>query len=1413
MRKFLSIVLSLTMVLTLLPAIHANESHAATSTTSYVTWGDDTTFTAGASHTSQTGGGKLTTTQGSNCSVSAPGIYTGSWTIGGGWKMTFSMTGKQNAALSFNVRGANSSPKNWKVQYCTDTTASTPVWTDLSDVTYTITNTPGSNLKGVFDFGTTLDGCANAGILLAVADGTTIAGATVTSFSSTANSRIGSVTIFADDAATPTPTTTPEGQLDYTGLQAKIDEACELYLATSTSADGTNIAYNAYWANDTAMTAIAEAIEYAELWLTEDPATQQDITDATAELDTALTTFAAARSLGSDYSSVGNIATAKALASGVTTTVKGWVTYRYGNCDAIAYTIIEDNSGTGNTPNGYIINNALADFAIGDYVVLSGTTGTTGGLPQLTSISYSTAITAPVGETAPTVQTYSTWAAAVANAAELYGEYVCINDVVLGTYSATSTIHTSNGEEFTMYSGASYDGALSEDITTVAGDLVNLYGVFSAYNSTPQMRVGSPKNYEPSQTVITYPMSIGAVTNGTLLVEDDNGDEVLDGASVAHGTVLTITATPDANCYLTSLTVNGEGFTSGSTFTVLSATTIAASFAAASTYTVTLKAGTETYDTLTYTDGAPAIDLPEPDAVGEYNFVGWATAIVLNTNTLPTLVADPYIPTGDITLFAVYVKTAATGATNYVLTAANNITAGDYIIGALRSSADTNNFYFLNGTVGSGDLNTNTSTVSIEPDSEGGYATDAVPEGAELFTLAGNKTDGFTIAKSDGTYLGWTSWENRKFAFAASYGETTWTFTDKSNIKTGGVVLSGKNATNSGYNASENSTAQGAVRGYTTNTIGRGIYFFKKSADASVTYTTAPAEFNYPVTLATGEGFTMAAAAGYSTVVDKNDNFHFTFDLEAGYTNSTPVISAGVYTVNRVGETNEYYIEDVTSEVTITVSGVVLNTYTLNVEVVGGDYGTVTALDGEEPIADGATITHGDSLTISVALLDAATQKVVTFKVNNVNKTETATQTVESDVTVEVTFALKEIYTVSFKNRGADYSIPQTIYEGGAATLPTELGAVGEYTFIGWMGEANGYEVDNPVRPTIYTSSYIPAEDTILVAVYTRNVASGTTGWALSDSNFADGGKYIIAGLNEGTYYALKYESAAAASSTGVALDFASIDDTTFAWIAVDQATGTAFSEKDTANYLHLNNSAIRSTTNTTNGIFTFAAGTAENSYIMTRSDGARWLHFEGGNFSVASSADQASDIYFFKYNDGTAAVYTILPTAPASATPVTVGMAARSDRTAIRIAGRLSFSDLLTLSEGDTIDYGFSLNIYDSVNSVPMAGSWATRSAASITPGGFTWTAAMDAATNTAELVAAIRAAGFKVFDYDEKSITFLLVINGLSEDGTGAASCDNLWMFETYTTVNSITRKGAIKYNSANGVLTNTPSGIYVA
>lgn len=94
----------------------------------------------------------------------------------------------------------------------------------------------------------------------------------------------------------------------------------------------------------------------------------------------------------------------------------------------------------------------------------------------------------------------------------------------------------------------------------------------------------------------------------------------------------------------------------------------------------------------------------------------------------------------------------------------------------------------------------------------------------------------------------------------------------------------------------------------------------------------------------------------------------------------------------------------------------------------------------------------------------------------------------DADVTVQINFAPRTQYTVTFKEQGNTTST-QTAYSGDQITLPSIT--AGDYTVAGWITATIDGETTE--KPTFYTvgSKYTVTANTTLYALYSRTAAGG----------------------------------------------------------------------------------------------------------------------------------------------------------------------------------------------------------------------------------------------------------------------------------------------------------------------------------
>lgn len=175
-----------------------------------------------------------------------------------------------------------------------------------------------------------------------------------------------------------------------------------------------------------------------------------------------------------------------------TVTVIGQVAYVFGNFNTMNSAIIQD------VENGEVIGlqiyNALANFKLGDIITVTGTVTDYGNVRQIQNLTAS----AFVSKGEKTIPAQEVTIPKLKNDNLAYvSEYVVIKGVTLGEYNGngSTTITDADGNTFPIYRAATYPDNI------VAGDVVDVYGVSSKFNTTYQLRVGSSESYKKSGSV------------------------------------------------------------------------------------------------------------------------------------------------------------------------------------------------------------------------------------------------------------------------------------------------------------------------------------------------------------------------------------------------------------------------------------------------------------------------------------------------------------------------------------------------------------------------------------------------------------------------------------------------------------------------------------------------------------------------------------------------------------------------------------------------------------------------------------------------------------------------------------------------------------------------------------------------
>ncbi|MBQ4423965.1 MAG: chitobiase/beta-hexosaminidase C-terminal domain-containing protein, partial [Clostridia bacterium] len=225
----------------------------------------------------------------------------------------------------------------------------------------------------------------------------------------------------------------------------------------------------------------------------------------------------------------------QALAAGDVASAKvvGQLVYRFGNFGSINSAVIQTKID-GEVYALQCYNSMDSDtegnpIEIGDWLVLTGKLGAYGGVQQIQSMTEIRKATAEeiIGENAVEPQVFNTFAELNSNFDNLLTEYVLIKNVTLGEYkdNGSTTVTDSTGATMPIYRAAPYPVGVEK------GDVVNLYACVSKYNTTKQLRNGSPKDYVPTNDtkapvitrVNTAEAEVGKAYNFTATVQDASG--------------------------------------------------------------------------------------------------------------------------------------------------------------------------------------------------------------------------------------------------------------------------------------------------------------------------------------------------------------------------------------------------------------------------------------------------------------------------------------------------------------------------------------------------------------------------------------------------------------------------------------------------------------------------------------------------------------------------------------------------------------------------------------------------------------------------------------------------------------------------------------------------------------------------
>ena len=566
-------------------------------------------------------------------------------------------------------------------------------------------------------------------------------------------------------------------------------------------------------------------------------------------------------------------------------------------------------------------------------------------------------------------------------------------------------------------------------------------------------------------------------------------------------------------------------------------------------YTVTLK---DDDTELTQASYGASVTLPSRAGCSGYTFAGWSTTNNTSwTTTAPTIIsAGSYTPTANIDLYPVYTKSESS-STSYVLTAANAVTAGTYVIGITGSSG----YYIATGLTGSSNIDIAVNSSTDVTLTNNAFTT--LPTGGMELTFTGNNTDGFTISNSGGDKLSYSSYANRRLSFDAT--GKTWKV-----IEADSKLVLQSNNTDGYYTISQNGT--NSIRGYASDTKYNSLYLFKKTGGSTTYYISVPdccTDWSTP----TVSYSSSLAIGGTANVEIGSGTTHGAISYESSNEDILTVESDGTITAVGAGTAHiiatwagdATYCEKSANSNDITVSGIeitgtlpvnfgqvyqnaVIGDKTLSVTGLGLTSDIIPSLPSGSPFsvspASFAQDCSGATLTISA---NTATIGEYSHTLTLTSGTFTATVTVKMEVIAMPSATFTDaLHSLTEDKDGVSLSSYNlTAAQGTPVVFPTLANQTksagtceGEYyIFVGWT------EGDNNTDPEAHlvTSHTLANGDAKHYYAVWADASGSATYTKLTSSSFQTApAKYVLGGEYNGTkYFLYTYSSTDADLSWG----------------------------------------------------------------------------------------------------------------------------------------------------------------------------------------------------------------------------------------------------------------------------------------
>lgn len=231
------------------------------------------------------------------------------------------------------------------------------------------------------------------------------------------------------------------------------------------------------------------------------------------------------------------------------------------------------------------------------------------------------------------------------------------------------------------------------------------------------------------------------------------------------------------------------------------------------------------------------------------------------------------------------------------------------------------------------------------------------------------------------------------------------------------------------------------------------------------------AQTAYTVFLPSGAGYSTAAAEGFSALnIAPGASFSFTLCLNEGYTDCTPEVAADGNVLR--AENGLYRITDINSDVNVTVTGVVKNSYTVTLP--DNDSCRLVAAPGY----DASRVLYGSAFKFTAVAKAGYTQTAAVVKLDgneltpDFNGVYTLENIAGNIMGLTACISALNTYTATFKNTDGSVLAAVSVTHGevpvyNGATPVKESTAQYYYSFTGWtpvLAEVTG--------DTVYTAAF-----------------------------------------------------------------------------------------------------------------------------------------------------------------------------------------------------------------------------------------------------------------------------------------------------------------------------------------------------